>query len=84
MAMGAAVKLRRVLGNVRRVVAMELLCAAQGLDFRLPLRPGEGVARAHDIVRSLVPHLEADRVMSPDIERLAEAVASGAFAGVTE
>jgi histidine ammonia-lyase len=77
MAMGAAWKLRRIVQNVRYVLAIELLCAAQGVDFRAPLRPGRGVARAHGAVRRLVPPLERDRVLAPDIERLAQAIATG-------
>ena len=77
MAMGAAWKLRRIIQNVRYVLAIELLCAAQGLDFRAPLRPGRGAARGHARVRALVPPLERDRVLSPDIERLAGAIIAG-------
>jgi histidine ammonia-lyase len=79
MSMGAAWKLRRVLQNVRTVLAIELLCAAQGVDYRKPLRPGRGVARAHGVVRSLVPPLEQDRVLAGDIAVLAEAVSNGRF-----
>ncbi len=79
MAMGAAWKARRVLQNVRRVLAIELMCAAQGVDFRAPLTPGVGVRRAHAAVRSLVPKLERDRVLSGDIEALAAALAGGKF-----
>src|ERR671920_732252 len=68
MAMGAAWKLRRIVGNVQNVLAIELMCAAQGIDCRAPLRPGRGVARAHADVRKLVPPLERDRVLSTDIE----------------
>lgn len=81
MAMGAAWKARRVVANVQRIVAIELMCAAQGLDFRAPLKPGRGALQGHQIVRSLVPPLDADRVLTPDIEALAAAVASGLFAG---
>jgi histidine ammonia-lyase len=77
MAMGAASKLRRVIRNVQYVLAIELLCAAQGVDYRLPLRPGRGVARAHANVRRLVPGLTRDRVLSPDIEALAAAIERG-------
>jgi histidine ammonia-lyase len=77
MAMGAAWKLRRVVRNVQHVLAIELMCAAQGLDCRAPLRPGRGVARAHALVRELVPTLDRDRVLSHDIERLADAIAAG-------
>jgi histidine ammonia-lyase len=74
MAMTAAWKLRRVVRNVRYVLAIELMCAAQGLDYRKPLRPGTGVARAHAAVRGVVEPLERDRVLSGDIERLASAI----------
>lgn len=79
MAMGAAWKLRRIVQNVRRVLAIELMCAAQGVDYRAPLKPGHGVGRAHAVVRSMVPPLERDRVFSGDIERLSEAIAQGQF-----
>jgi histidine ammonia-lyase len=79
MAMGAAWKLRRIVRNVQHVLGIELMCAAQGIDYRAPLRPGRGVARAHAQVRSLVPPLGADRVLSGDITVLAEAVAAGRF-----
>lgn len=74
MAMAAAWKLRRVVRNVRYVLAIELMCAAQGVDYRAPLRPGRGVARSHAAVRRLVAPLERDRVLSGDIERLAAAI----------
>ena len=79
MAMGAAWKLRRVVENVRRVLAIELICAAQGLDFRRPLRPGRGVGEAHALVRAVVPPLERDRVLGPEIEAVAAAVGAGRF-----
>ena len=74
MAMAAAWKLRRVVRNVRYVLAIELMCAAQGVDCRAPLKPGRGVARAHAAVRAIVPPLDRDRVLSGDIERLAQAI----------
>jgi histidine ammonia-lyase len=77
MAMGAAWKLGRVVRNVRYVLAIELMCAAQGLDFRAPLKPGRGVARAHAIVRKLVDGLTRDRVLSGDITALASAIERG-------
>ena len=80
MAMGAAWKLRRVVRNVQNVLAVELMCAAQGVDFRAPLRPGRGVARAHAVVRELVAPLGDDRVLSGDIAALRAAVAAGRFA----
>jgi histidine ammonia-lyase len=80
MSMGAAWKARRVIDNVRTILAIELMCAAQGLDFRKPLKPGKGALRAHEGVRSVVKPLESDRVLTPDIQILAEHVRSGVFA----
>lgn len=79
--MGAtsAHKMVRILDQSRQVVAIELMCAAQMLDYRLPLRPGDGVLRAFEIVRAHVPKLENDRVMSPDIEALAQTIKDGLF-----
>ena len=80
MAMTAAWKLRRVVRNVRYVLAIELMCAAQGLDYRAPLKAGRGAARGLAAVRKVVAPLERDRVLSPDIERLAAAIASDEWA----
>ncbi|NUP54939.1 MAG: histidine ammonia-lyase, partial [Gemmatimonadaceae bacterium] len=73
MAMGAAWKLRRIVQNVRHVLAIELMCAAQGLDIRRPLRAGRGAEQGHRLVRQLVAPLERDRVLSADIATLAHA-----------
>jgi histidine ammonia-lyase len=83
MAMAAAWKLRRIVHNVRHVLAIELMCAAQGVDYRAPLRPGHGVAHAHTLVRELVEPLAADRPPSADIARLADAIVAGTFDVVT-
>ena len=79
MAMGAAWKLRRIIGNVRNVLAIELMCAAQGLDFRLPLKAGRGAATGHRLVRELVEPLGQDRVLSTDVLTLADAIERGHF-----
>jgi histidine ammonia-lyase len=63
-------KCRRVLDNVRRVIGMELLCAAQGLDFLQPLQPGKGVRAAHDRLRRDIPPLEGDRFVRPELEKV--------------
>jgi histidine ammonia-lyase len=79
MAMGAAWKLRRIVQNVRHVLAIELMCAAQGLDARLPLRAGRGAEQGHRAVRQLVEPLGQDRVLSTDIAVLARAIEHGHF-----
>jgi histidine ammonia-lyase len=77
MGVTSALKLRQSLDLAYRVIAIELLLAAQGLDFRAPLRPGRGVERALALVRSVAPTLVEDRPPSPDIEALAHAVRAG-------
>ncbi|MBA3338865.1 MAG: aromatic amino acid lyase, partial [Geodermatophilaceae bacterium] len=79
MAMGAAWKLRRIVQNVRYVLAIELMCAAQGLDCRAPLRAGRGAATGQRLVRELVAPLERDRVLTGDITTLADAIERGHF-----
>jgi histidine ammonia-lyase len=79
MAMGAAWKLRRIVASVRNVLAIELLCAAQGIDFRRPLRSSAVLERAHEVLRSTVPAMEHDRAVSPDILSVAQLVADGRF-----
>jgi histidine ammonia-lyase len=79
MGMTGAVKLRQIVDNAERVLAIELMCAAQGLEFRRPLRPSLEVDRAHAAVRAVVPRLEQDRVLAGDIDSMAAAVRSGAF-----
>jgi len=80
MGMAAAYKTRRILANAQKVIAAELLCAAQGLDILRPLRPARGVAKLHARIRSPadgVRSLGADRPPAPDLMRLAGLVAAG-------
>lgn len=63
-----ALKLYRVLQNTETVLAIELLCAAQALDFRQPVRPGRGVEAAHKAIRQVVRHADSDRRFSDDIQ----------------
>ncbi len=73
----AAAKARRAIELGERVVAIELLCAAQGIDLHRPLRSGTGVEAAHATVRSVVKPLRADRELTGDIEAIASLIASG-------
>lgn len=63
----AARKALRILHHAQQVVGIELLCAAQALDFRRPLHPAPGTQRAYDAVRAVVSPLTADRVLAPDL-----------------
>jgi histidine ammonia-lyase len=80
----AARRLQDVVDNGERVVGIELLCAAQGLDFRSPLGPGIGTRAAWQAVRARVPTLAQDRVLADDIETAAELVRSGALEAAVE
>lgn len=80
MGMAAARKVRRTVELLETVLAVELLCAAQAVEFHRPLRAGTGVERALRAVRTRVPRLDADRVLSGDIESLARLVRDGAAA----
>lgn len=80
MGMVAATKLRGIIDNAERVLAIELMAGAEGLEFRRPLKAGHGVERVYEQVRQIVPPVLEDRAMSGDIERLAEAIKSGRVA----
>lgn len=79
MSMGAALKARRVTENVKTILAVELLCACQGIDLLAPLKTGKLAQQAHAAVRRVVPSLEADRVLAPDIEALRQLISERTF-----
>jgi histidine ammonia-lyase len=79
MGMTGALKLRQVMQNLELILAIEMMCAAQGLDYRLPLRPSPAVERAHAAIRAVVPHLDEDRIPAPDIEAVARLIRSRAL-----
>jgi histidine ammonia-lyase len=79
MGMTAALKLRRIVESIERVVAIELLTAAEGLEHRAPLKPGRGVRRAYEAVRAHAARLTRDRPLGEDIERVAAALRRGEF-----
>jgi histidine ammonia-lyase len=81
MGMTGALKLRQIVEHAERIVAIELMCAAQGVEFRRPLKSSRAIERAHDVVRTVVERLEQDRVLAPDIEAMAAAVRAGKFDG---
>jgi len=79
MSMGAALKARQVADNVKTILAVELLCASQGIDLLAPLKTGALAAKAHAALRRAVPILEADRLLAPDIESVRHLISQGAF-----
>lgn len=84
MGMTAARQARDAVRLLETVLALELLAAAQGLEFLRPLEPGRGVAAARDRIREVVEPLGRDRVMGPDIEAVEAMVREGAFVGLWE
>ena len=79
MGMTAATKLRAIVQLAEMTTAIELMAAAQGLEYHKGLAPGVGVKQAYDIVRKLVAPLTQDRSMSSDIEKIREAIVRGDF-----
>ncbi|KMP12027.1 histidine ammonia-lyase [Candidatus Nitromaritima sp. SCGC AAA799-C22] len=73
----AARKAREVLKNLKYVVAIELLCAAQAMDLFTNLKPGKGSLAAYKVLRRNVSHMERDRELSPDIETVASLIDDG-------
>ena len=84
MGAGAALKLRRALANVRRILAIELLLAAQALDFRAPLTPGTGSAAARAALRARVAPLHHDRYLKTDLDLAYAACADGSVLASVE
>jgi histidine ammonia-lyase len=80
MGWGAGRKLEDVVANTRRVIAIELLCGVQGVEYRRPLAPGPGVAAVVDLIRSHVPPLDEDRSLTEEIEMVTGLVADGSVA----
>ena len=79
MGMTAAIKLRSIVDSAELINAIELITAAEGLEYRAPLQPGRGVKQAYRIVRRHVTRLTNDRVMSGEIQAVAKAVRRGEF-----
>src|SRR5579884_592589 len=79
MATGAARKCRQAVTNATRILACELLCAAQGLEFHQPLRPGKGVAAGYRHLREHVRPLGRDRTLHRDLETVDRLIRSGSL-----
>ena len=73
----AALQLAAAVDLAEQVLAIEALCAAQGLDFRAPMRPGTGVSAAHAAIRARLPHRSADASPSGEIATLRDLLHAG-------
>ena len=77
MGMTTALKTQQIIDNAQAVLAIELMAGAQAVDFRKPIKPGKGVQAAARIIRKYVDHLEEDRPLYDDINKLKDVVESG-------
>jgi histidine ammonia-lyase len=73
-----------IVTNAELVVAMEAMAATQALDLRSPLESAEGTRAAHDALRDVVPFLEVDRELRPDIDACVELVRGGGLVAAVE
>ncbi len=80
----SARKAREVLGNVKYVIAIEFLCAAQALDLLTNLKPGRGTLSAYKALRRHVSPVKKDRELSPDIETVAGIIDNGEILSAVE
>jgi len=79
MAMGAALKLKQVVANLEWILAIEFLCATQGIDYLRPLKAGVTAEAAYQYIRGRISHVSVDRVLSTDIERMIEVMNEDEF-----
>lgn len=84
MAAHGAVRLGRMCENLERILGVELLCAAQGIEFRAPLTTSAPLALAVKRLRQDVPTLADDRYLAPDIERAAILIGTGVIVAATQ
>src|SRR3954469_18030032 len=80
MGMAAAVKLKKVIENTRHVVAIEAMAAAQAMDFLLPLKPSKRGQAAYTAIRGVTAMVKKDRILSGDIAKVADLIATGRVA----
>jgi histidine ammonia-lyase len=82
MGMSGARRLERMLENLRHTIAIELLCASQGIDLLAPLQTGALAKKAYEIVRAKSPKVIQDRSLAPDIEAVSALVADQAISAI--
>lgn len=80
----AARQARSVVTNVRRILAIEALAAAEAVEFHRPLKTSDALEAVHATLRSAVPRYDSDRIMGPEIEAVADLVGGGALVRAAE
>lgn len=84
MGMSGARRLERMLHNLGHILAIELLCACQGIDLLAPLQTGTLAKKAYDAIRTVSPKLTADRPLAPDINAVYTLIAAGDISKVLQ
>jgi histidine ammonia-lyase len=79
MAAHGAFRLQKMVENLNTIIGVELLCAAQGIEFRAPLKTSASLTACISRLRQDVPTLGSDRYLAPDIEQASKLIASGAL-----
>ena len=82
MGMSGARRLERMLQNLRYTIAVELLCACQGIDLLAPLQTGLLAKKAYEAVRAKSAKVTEDRPLAPEIETVSNLMATGAFSAI--
>jgi histidine ammonia-lyase len=82
MGMSGARRLEKMLQNLRHIVAIELLCACQGIDLLAPLQTGMLAKKAYEGVRAKSAKVTQDRPLASEIQAVSDLVATGAFSGI--
>lgn len=77
MAAHGAFRLQKMVKNLNTIIGVELLCAAQGIEFRAPLKTSVYLSDCISCLRQVVPTLNSDRYLAPDIEKAAKLIVSG-------
>jgi histidine ammonia-lyase len=80
----AARQAAEILENVRNVIAIEIIAAVQGIDFLAPLLPGTGTLAVCQYVRTLVAHLDDDRILTPDVHAITACIYDGSLVAVAQ
>jgi histidine ammonia-lyase len=80
----AAIKAAQIVDQLATILALEFLCAAQGLDFLHPLKPGRGVRGAYEMLRRYVTHLEEDRILRHDLDKVLPLLEDGSLLSAVE
>jgi histidine ammonia-lyase len=82
MATFAARRLQPMIANTAHILGIELLAAAQGIEFLRPLTSSPAIERVHALLRSTCPSVDRDRYLAPDIERATRLVTDGSLARI--